>query len=77
VRAHFSREHGVPYLLLEARQGPHVLRAVYLLQQHLAPLPRVELRAGEPELEQAVARALRHRAPVLLTGELPASEVRP
>ncbi len=75
VRAHFSREHGVPYLLLEARQGAHVLRAVYLFQQHLAPLPRVELRAGEPGLEQAVAQALRHRAPVLLTGELPPSEV--
>jgi hypothetical protein len=74
VRAAFSPEYGLPYLLLEAQQGRHVLRAVYFLQ-HQPPSVRGEpLAAGAPGLKDAVERALRRRSPVLLTGQLPAAE---
>jgi hypothetical protein len=74
ARLHWSPTHELPYLLLEARQGRRVLRAVYFLQQHLPPGARVELLAGTPHLEEAVERALRQRTPVILSGELPGSE---
>jgi hypothetical protein len=77
ARLHWSPAHGLPYLLLEARHGRRLLRAVYFLQQHPPPVPRMELVAGTPHLEEYVERALRQRTPVVLTGELPASEARP
>ncbi|MFP2932520.1 hypothetical protein ACLESO_46705, partial [Pyxidicoccus sp. 3LG] len=73
VRAGFSAEHGLPWLVVEARQGRHVLRGVYFLQQHPSPLKRVELVPGVEGLEAAVDQALRHRRPVVLTGELTSS----
>jgi len=74
AQVHWSPAHGLPYLLLEARQGRRLLRAVYFLQQHPPLAPRVELMAGTPRLDEEVERALRQRIPVVLTGELPASE---
>jgi hypothetical protein len=71
VELGFSREHGLPFLLLEARQGRRVLRGLYFLQEQLSPLPRVELAAGAPALREAVQRALRQCAPVLLAAQLP------
>ncbi|WP_164009925.1 poly-gamma-glutamate biosynthesis protein PgsC/CapC [Pyxidicoccus trucidator] len=76
VRAGYSASHGLPWLVVEARQGRHVLRGVYFLQQHPSPLKRVELVAGVEGLEAAVDEALRHRRPVLLTGELTSVEGR-
>ncbi len=74
ARIHFSPAHGLPYLLLEARHGRRLLRAVYFLQQHPPLAPRVELVAGTPHLDKEVERALRQRIPVIITGELPTSE---
>ncbi|MFP2913442.1 hypothetical protein ACLESD_52300, partial [Pyxidicoccus sp. 3LFB2] len=76
VRAGYSTAHGLPWLVVEARQGRHVLRGVYFLQQHPSPLKRVELVAGVEGLEAAVDEALRHRRPVVLTGELTSVEGR-
>lgn len=76
VKCGFSAEHGLLFLLVEARQGPQVLRAVYFLQQHPSPLKRVELTAGDARLTSAVDLALRHRQPVVLTGEVPREEAR-
>jgi len=74
AQVHWSPAHGLPYLLLEARHGRRLLRAVYFLQQHPPLGPRVELVAGTPHLDKEVERALRQRIPVVITGELPASE---
>jgi hypothetical protein len=76
VRAGYSATYGLPWLVVEARQGRHVLRGVYFLQQHPAPQKRVDLVAGVDGLEEAVDEALRHRRPVVLTGELTSSEGR-
>ncbi|RYZ41144.1 MAG: hypothetical protein EOO71_13155 [Myxococcaceae bacterium] len=76
VKAGFSAEHGLPFLLVEARQGHQVLRAVYFLQQHPSPLERAELTAGDAGLASAVDVALRHRRPVVLTGEVSREEAR-
>ncbi|NMO14724.1 hypothetical protein HPC49_05380 [Pyxidicoccus fallax] len=76
VRAGYSAAHGLPWLMVEARQGRHVLRGVYFLQQHPSHLKRVELVPGVEGLEAAVEQALRHRRPVVLTGELASSEGR-
>lgn len=70
VRAHYSPEHGLWYLVLEARQGRHVLRGITFLQQLRVPLPRVELRAGSEGWADAVERALRSRVPVVIEGDL-------
>ncbi|MBF5040769.1 hypothetical protein FGE12_00055 [Aggregicoccus sp. 17bor-14] len=83
VEVAWSREQGLPYLLLEARQGRRLLRGVYFLQEELSPLPRVELTPGSPEVREAGERALRQRSPLLVAAELPApaagrsKEVRP
>ncbi|RKH09939.1 hypothetical protein D7V97_15185 [Corallococcus sp. CA053C] len=76
VKSGFSANHGLPFLLVEARQGRQVLRAVYFLQQHPSPLQRAELTAGDAELASAVDVALRHRRPVVLTGEVSREEAR-
>jgi gamma-polyglutamate biosynthesis protein CapC len=76
VKAGYSADHGLPFLLVEAKQGRHVLRAVYFLQQHPSPSKRAELTAGDAELASAVDLALRHRRPVVLTGEVPREEAR-
>jgi len=76
VRTGYSAAHGLPWLMVEARQGRHVLRGVYFLQQHPLPLKRVELVAGVGGLEAAVDEALRHRHPVVLSGELTSVEGR-
>ncbi|HZI16930.1 MAG TPA: hypothetical protein VE153_41570, partial [Myxococcus sp.] len=72
VRAGYSASHGLPWLVVEVRQGRHVLRGVWFLQQHPSPHKRAELVAGVEGLEEAVEEALRHRRPVVLTGELAA-----
>jgi hypothetical protein len=75
VRAGYSPAHGLPWLLVEVRQGRHVLRAVYFLQQHPSPQEPAELLAGVEGLEETVEEALRHRRPVIVSGEL-ATEAR-
>jgi hypothetical protein len=77
VKAGYSPAHGMPYLVVEAREGSHVLRALYFLQQHPSPLRRAELVAGNDGLVAAVDEAVRHRRPVVLAGELSNSEGRP
>ena len=76
VKSGFSAEYGLPFLLVEARQGKQVLRAIYFLQQHPSPAKRAELTAGDAELASTVDLALRHRRPVVLTGEVSREEAR-